>query len=64
MLFESLISVIGPFIFLKGLTYDEYNYTYSSDVTYSVNQVLCAFVWVKLYAVLRTILMSNSFTEP
>lgn len=64
MILESIISIIGPFIFLKGLKYEEYNYTFSSDVTYSVNQVLCAFVWIKLYAVLRTILLSNQFTEP
>ena len=61
---ELIITTIGPQIFLKDVTYSEYVYDYDITVTYPVNNLLCCFVWVKLYVPLRTFLLTNKYTTP
>jgi len=64
MIVEFIITTIGPHIFLKNLNYSEYSYDYDVTITYPVNNILCCFVWVKLYVIIRTYLLSNKFTTP
>lgn len=64
MLIETIISAVGPQVFTQSLTYSEYNYDYDVDITYRLNNILCCFVWIKLYAVIRSFLLSNKYTEP
>lgn len=64
MLIESIITQIGPQIFLQNFQISEYNYTYDITFTYELNNLLWVFVWIKCYAILRTILSTNKFTSP
>ncbi len=64
MLIESLITAIGPQVFTGGYNYKEYNYDYDITITYKINDLLCCFVWIKLYACIRTMLLSNKYTAP
>jgi hypothetical protein len=64
MIFESIITQIGPQVFLQGVTISEYNYVYDVTIRYEVNNILCCFVWIKCYAILRTILTTNRYTSP
>ncbi|CAI2368307.1 unnamed protein product [Moneuplotes crassus] len=61
---ELAITTVGPQVFLKDVTYSEYVYDYDISVTYPVNNLLCCFVWVKLYVPIRTFLMTNKYTTP
>ena len=64
MIIESLITVIGPQVFTASLKYSEYNHDNDVTIEYNVNELLCCFVWIKLYACIRTFLLSNKYTEP
>lgn len=64
MIVELIITTIGPQIFLKEMKYSEYVYTYDVTVVYPVNSLLCCFVWIKLYVIIRTLLLTNKFTTP
>lgn len=64
MIIELIITTIGPQIFLKDMTYSEYVFNYDVTVVYPINNVLCCFVWVKLYVIIRTILLTNKYTTP
>ena len=64
MILESIITQIGPQVFLQGYTTEEYNYDFDVQVVYEFNHLLCCFVWIKCYAILRTILSTNKFTSP
>ncbi|CAI2367595.1 unnamed protein product [Moneuplotes crassus] len=64
MIIESIITQIGPQVFLRGYKVNEYNYVYDVTIEYEVNNLLCCFVWIKCYAILRTVLTTNKFTNP
>jgi len=64
MIFELIITTIGPQIFLKDVEYHEYVYDYDVTIIHPVNNLLCCFVWIKLYVIIRTILLTNKFTTP
>ena len=64
MAVELAITTIGPQVFLKDVTYSEYVYDYDITLTYPVNNLLCCFVWVKLYVPMRTFLLTNKYTTP
>jgi len=41
MIIESIITQIGPQVFLKSYTITEYNYSYDVTIVYSMNNLLC-----------------------
>ena len=49
---------------LKNVIYTEYVYTYDVTITYPINSILCSFVWIKLYVIIRSFLLSNKWTTP
>ena len=64
MIMELIITTIGPQIFFKNVTYSEYVYTYDITIVYPINSILCSFVWIKLYVIIRSFLLSNKWTTP
>ena len=64
MIIETIITQIGPQVFFKNYTITEYNYVYDVTIVYKVNSLLCWFVWIKTYAIIRTIFSTNKFTDP
>ena len=64
MIIETIITQIGPQVFLKNFNYVEYNYVYDVTITYKLNSLLWCFVWIKTYAIIRTIFSTNKFTSP
>ena len=64
MILELILTTIGPQIFLKDVTYTEYVYPYDVTITYPINSILCSFVWIKLYVIIRSTLLSNKWTTP
>lgn len=47
MVVESIITQIGPQVFLQGYTTSEYNYDNDVTIQYEINNLLCCFVWIK-----------------
>ena len=64
MILETILAAVGPQVFTHNFQYEEYNYDYDLYITYKLNNLLCCFVWIKVYACIRTFLLSNKFTEP
>lgn len=64
MLTELVVTTIGPQIFLRNVKYTEHSYDYDVTIEYNLNDLLCCFVWVKLYVIVRTMLMSNQYGTP
>lgn len=64
MIVESIITQIGPQVFLQGYQTSEYNYDFDVTVKYELNNLLCCFVWIKCYAIVRTLMSTNKFTNP
>ena len=61
---EQFIALIAPFPFFQGIKYVEENPNWKVTISYEMNQVLMCFSFVRLYIVLRFILLISKFMNP
>lgn len=64
MVFETIISVISPHSIFKDWYIEENNDKYDFLIKYQLNHILCSFIFLKLYAVVRTIFLTNIYSKP
>lgn len=64
MVIETIVSFISPHSIFKGITITEDNTDYNTKIVYPLNHILCSFIFFKLYAVIRTIFLTNIYSKP
>ena len=64
MMIEGAFTAIAPQFFLNNITISEYIQKYDTRVTYELNTILCWFVWMKCYVIVRTLLIMTKFLSP
>lgn len=64
MVAETIISVISPHSIFKGWEITEDNRNYDYIIRYPLNHILCSFIFIKGYAVIRTIFLTNKYSKP
>ena len=64
MIIEAIFTTIAPQFFFNNITVSEYISRYDVVVTYELNTILCSFVWMKCYVIIRSLLTMTKFLAP
>ena len=64
MVIEAIFATIAPQFFLNNIVISEHIAKYDVIVEYEVNTVLCSFVWMKCYVIVRALLTMTKFLAP
>ena len=61
---EVVLAIIAPYPFLDRFTFTEYNKAFDVYVTYTVNDILQFLMFLRIYHLLRFVLVISRFMSP
>ena len=56
--------IIAPYPFLYNVKYHEHNTRFNADLTYEINDLLLFFCFIRIYLLIRFILVITQFMNP